>query len=296
MLNEGHWETSKYDRWQSSGCKNKMYKKNDLYECLNNKTVIYVGDSIMREQYYAMTQFFRPGRPSQEAIHADQQVIIQEHNITIEMWWDPFLNTNRTLRLLQGQEPGPTLLIMDTGVWYMKDFGSRYLQEWKKTVDRVFDGVQQYAIADKVMLSPVEVVEYDRLSPSRKQSMTYDKIQLMNKYLRERESTLEDPVTPLAIPFVWNEIITSSKNQTLDGLHFQPPVTKAQAQLALNYLCNEQLQEKTPLGLTCCHSSRYLTFVLLSSLCLMGLIAFILFSYRMKLLEILYAIKPQLKI
>ncbi|CAO3671958.1 unnamed protein product [Rhizopus stolonifer] len=296
MLKEGKWETNEYKQWRSL-CETKKYKGKYLHGCLRNKSIIYVGDSIMREQYYAMIQLFRPGRPSQEAIHQDQKVFIKKHNVTIEMWWDPFLNSNRTLQMLQGNaQERPALLILDTGIWYMKDFGNRYLQEWKVTADRVFDGVKKHTIADKVLLSPVEAVEYDLLSPSRKKTMTYDKITLMNNYLRERESTLEDSATPLAVPFVWNQMAASTQNQTLDGLHFKPPVTNAQAQIALNYLCNDS---EIPSGIDQTYDyylSGYPAAILASSLCLIGLVIITLFTYRNKLLDTLYAIKPQLKL
>ncbi|CEJ02756.1 hypothetical protein RMCBS344292_16751 [Rhizopus microsporus] len=300
MLNQGRWESDDYTLWKPAECKVKSYTTEELYSCLSNSRIIYIGDSIMREQYYAMAEMFRPGRPEQDAIHADQAVYLEEHNVTIEMWWDPFLNTNRTLDVLQGkQKLQHTLLILDTGVWYMKDYSTNYLREWKKAVDRVFDAVQNHQIADKVMLSPVEVLEYDRLSEERRKVMTPGKVKVMNNYLRERERMLEDTVTPLAIPFVWNEISASSKNKTLDGLHFQPPVTTTQARIALNYYCNNKLPLKFSTEATCCHHSSYpvwyLAAVALSLLCLIAVFILMTFGYRANIIDTLCAVKIQLK-
>ncbi|KAI7899668.1 10 TM acyl transferase domain found in Cas1p-domain-containing protein [Cokeromyces recurvatus] len=293
MLTEGKWLTEEYKQWQPSGCMSKTYGSSEMKSCLGHRRIIYIGDSIMREQYYAMTQFLHLKKPNQEAIHANQQAYSKSENITIEMWWDPFLNTSRTLHLLQGKESEkPSLLIMGSGVWYMRRLGSNYLSGWKTAMDRIFDSVQVYKIADNLMLSPVEIVEYDLLIPERKATLTFDKITIMNNYLRERSSSLpEHLVTPLVVPFVWNKIVTSSRNQTLDGLHFKEPVTKAQAQLALNYRCNSDqrhLKSTTtstlfsPLDTTCCSSySRpawYQTFFFIYFLCIIPIIVLLVVS------------------
>ncbi|RCH94536.1 hypothetical protein CU098_001943, partial [Rhizopus stolonifer] len=235
MLNKGKWLTEEYKQWQPAGCMSKTYRKKDIGSCLGSSRIIYIGDSIMREQYYAMTQFLRPGRPSEDAIHADQKVYYKTYNITIEMWWDPYLNTSKTIDLLEakrpkGQEP-PSILIIGSGIWYMRKLGHDYLTGWKQAVDRVFDGALHHHIADRVMLSPVEIVEYDLMTPERKATLTFDKINIMNNYLKERKAAFGQSVTPLVVPFVWNEIVMSSKNQTADGLHFKEPVTQAEAQL-----------------------------------------------------------------
>ncbi|GAA5804380.1 hypothetical protein HPULCUR_009868 [Helicostylum pulchrum] len=254
MLNEGKWMSEEYKEWQPSGCMAKKYGSQDINRCIGHSKVIYIGDSIMREQYYSMFEFVGLTKPSREQIHEDQSAYSKKHDITFEMWWDPYLNTSRTIELLQGKsKTKPSILVMGSGVWYLRRTGANYLSGWKEAVDRVFDGASQHTIADRIILSPVEIVQRDLLSKERIRTLTHNKIAIMNNYLKERVSNLYDPVTPLVVPFVWNEIVISSKNQTLDGLHFMAPVTRAQAQLALNYRCNEQLAPKSfPMDTTCC--------------------------------------------
>lgn len=261
MLNEGKWQNNQYKQWEPSGCMPQVYGKKEIDACVGDSRIIYIGDSIMREQYYAMGEFLGYPRSKEDAIHNDQQAYIKQQNITIDMWWDPYLNSTRTLNLLKGQVPQkeqkPTLVIMGCGIWYMRRTGTNYLELWKEAMDRIIDGASNYHIADKLMLAPVEVVEYDTMSKVRQKILTHDKITLMNNYLRERETHLVRTRTPLAVPFAWNEMVTSSKNQTLDGLHFMSPVTSAQAQLALNYRCNNDPSVKTttfPYDTTCCYT------------------------------------------
>jgi hypothetical protein len=260
MLNEGKWMTDNYKQWQPSGCMAQTYGKKEMNDCLGHSRIIYIGDSIMREQFYAMTEFLRPIPNKPEALHRDQSYYSEEQDITFEMWWDPYLNTSRTIELLEAKGPEkdrPSLLIMGSGVWYMRRTGADYLRGWKQAVDRIFDGALDRRVADRIMLSPVEIVEYDLLIPERKKTLTFDKISIMNHYLKERATLLHNSVTPLVVPFVWNEIAASSRNQTIDGLHFKTPVTNAQAQLALNYRCNDDLKMKAtsfPIDRTCCYT------------------------------------------
>jgi hypothetical protein len=232
----------------------KTYKGDDISQCLNNTHVVYIGDSIMREQFYSLTAYMTKLR-TRDAVHGDQTYHIKENGMTIEMWWDPYLNTSRTIDLLEGRAKNkPSLLVMGSGIWYMRRTGANYLTEWKSAIDRIFDGAKKTSIADRIMMSPVEIVYYDLMIPERKETLTIDKITIMNNYLRERETNIRNPVTPIVVPFVWNEIVVTTTNQTEDGLHFKPPVTKAQAQLALNYRCNQQLEKSFPMVNTCCNT------------------------------------------
>ncbi|KAI8368788.1 10 TM acyl transferase domain found in Cas1p-domain-containing protein [Blakeslea trispora] len=259
MLNEGKWLTEEYKQWQPNGCMAKTYRKEDIGSCLGHSRIVYIGDSIMREQYYAMTSFLRPHHKAGTAVHEDQKEHYANYNLTIEMWWDPYLNSSKTVDLLEAkqQTSRPSLLVIGSGIWYMRRLGPNYFPLWKQAVDKIFDGALHHTIADRIMVSPVETVEYDLMIPERKATLTSDKITLMNNYLRDREANLDQPTTPLVVPFVWNKIVASSKNQTKDGLHFKEPVTRAEAQLALNYRCNNDPSVKKdtyPVNSTCCYS------------------------------------------
>ncbi|KAI9345408.1 10 TM acyl transferase domain found in Cas1p-domain-containing protein [Pilaira anomala] len=254
MLNEGQWMTEEYKDWKPSGCLSKTYRAQEISDCLSHTKIIYIGDSIMREQYYTMIETAKLRKPKRDQIHEDQSAYSKQYDLSFEMWWDPYLNTSKTIDLLQGKSKSkPSLLIMGSGVWYMRRTGPNYLISWKQAIDRIFEGVMKHSIADKILLSPVEIVQRDLLNQVRLDTLTEDKITIMNNYLREKQESLLNPVTPMVVPFVWNQIVISSKNQTLDGLHFKEPVTRAQGQLALNYRCNQLLVPTSfPFDTTCC--------------------------------------------
>ncbi|KAG0169431.1 hypothetical protein DFQ29_009686 [Apophysomyces sp. BC1021] len=281
-----------------------IYTREEIKTCLNQSRVLYVGDSIMREQFYSMARFVQ-GFEIAGPLHIDRKYEFKHEGMTYEFWWDPFINSTRTTDMLRGTvdvKNKPSLLIIGSGVWYMRHLKQDYLKEWKTAVDRVFDAVQsENQPAETVMLSPVENPQHDLLNVERRETMTIDKIKIMNNYLREKELSIK-PKTPFVVPFVWNTIATTSTNMTLDGLHYLPPVTSIQAELALNYRCNEQLPKTFPMDHTCCfryptarwyQSAWFILFVALVPIALFlteGSTLHRYFEHRLASIEILRAL------
>ncbi|KAI9310804.1 10 TM acyl transferase domain found in Cas1p-domain-containing protein [Dichotomocladium elegans] len=258
MLNDGWWLGDHYDRWQPSGCMAHDYNAQQISSCLNHSRVLYVGDSIMREQFTSMGSFLPGAEEVGESMHDDRQFLSSKYGMTVELWWDPYINETRTAKMLSNTDPDnrPSLLVIGSGPWYMKNLHpDEYFDAWKARIDAVFDAVESPAatVADAVLLSPVEVPQFNLLNKERGDTITLDKIERMNDYLQSRVETL-NPQVPFAVPFAWNAIGASTINMTLDGLHFLPGVTKVQAQLALNFRCNEGLPKHFPFDTTCCNS------------------------------------------
>ncbi|ORZ22085.1 10 TM acyl transferase domain found in Cas1p-domain-containing protein [Absidia repens] len=232
------------------------YKADEIATCLNHSRILYVGDSIMREQFYSMNRLTHP-LDIKGPLHVDRKYISEEYGLVYEFWWDPYINSTRTIDLLKGQDKTgdkPSLLVIGSGIWYERRLPDAiFLDEWKSAVDRVFDGVESSssAIADTVMLSPVEIPQFNRLNADRQRLITLDKTTIMNNYLHQREQSLQ-PKLPFAVAFAWNAIAASTVNITLDGLHYLSPVTTPQAQIALNFRCNHQLPKHYPISTTCC--------------------------------------------
>ncbi|KAI9498960.1 10 TM acyl transferase domain found in Cas1p-domain-containing protein [Zychaea mexicana] len=253
MLNDGWWLEENYTKWQPSGCMPHTYAPQEISNCLNHSRVLYIGDSIMREQFYSMTKFVQ-GIETKGPLHIDRKYHSKELDMSYEFWWDPYINSTRTWEMLNATDPinRPSLLVIGSGVWYMRHLKEHYFDEWRVVVDRVMTAVQaSNQVADAVMLSPVEIPQFDLLNDVRRETMTMDKITKMNNYLKAKEPTLS-PQTPFVIPFAWNEICSSTVNITDDGLHYKPGVTAVQASLALNYRCNDLLPKHFPMENTCC--------------------------------------------
>ncbi|KAL0084043.1 10 TM acyl transferase domain found in Cas1p-domain-containing protein [Phycomyces blakesleeanus] len=254
MFNKGWWTDDTFQKWQPAGCMSHEYTPKEISTCLNHSRVLYIGDSIMREQYYSMAKLSRDFKIT-GSLHIDRHMVFEELGMVYDFWWDPYLNSTRTIELLEGKskEQKPSLLVMGSGTWHMRRLKKNYFKVWKPTMERVFKAVEKHRIADTVLLSPVETPKYDLLWPPRFKTITAPKISQMNAYLKKREAELKTKV-PFKITYVWNEIASTSNNATIDGLHFLQPVTKAQGLLALNFRCNQELPKTFPMDTTCCYT------------------------------------------
>ncbi|KAI7870335.1 10 TM acyl transferase domain found in Cas1p-domain-containing protein [Spinellus fusiger] len=254
MLQDGWWLDDTMSSWQPAGCMLHNYKVSEMSTCLGHSRVLYIGDSTMREQFLSMVQLVKKDINIQGVKHEDRLFEFKKERLTFEFWWDPYLNSTRTLDLLQARLlKRPSILIMGAGSWHMKNLEEDYFEEWRKSVDQVFNSVQgARSIAESVIMSPVEIPQYEKLSPERHNTITVAKIESMNRYLKEKNSALE-PKTPFALPFVWNKITAGINNGTQDGLHYISALTKVQAQLGLNFRCNDQLPKTYPMASTCCY-------------------------------------------
>ncbi|KAI8097431.1 10 TM acyl transferase domain found in Cas1p-domain-containing protein [Halteromyces radiatus] len=234
------------------------YKPDQVATCLNHSRILYIGDSIARQQFFSFAKLIHPDIETDGEKHIDRKYEFTEEGLIFEFWWDPYLNDTRTTQFFQ--QPGsiddirPSLLVVGAGSWHMRYLEeTNYMDQWQTSIDKVLDAVQLSSrLADAVIMSPMEIPQFDQLNPNRSATITPEKVKAMNDYLASQRSNIENAHTPFAIPFVWNKIISSSINVTQDGLHYDPIVTNAQVQLALNYRCNDVRPKHFPYDTTCC--------------------------------------------
>ena len=257
LLNKGWWIDDEYKRWQPASFMMHTYNTKEISSCLGHSRIVYVGDSIVRQQFFAALNLVKSGIPIEGENHTNRKFVFTEENLTMEFWWDPYLNATTTQDILQGNAhtTRPSLLFVGGGAWHMRYLKDDYYETWKTGIDTVLESVKKNAyVADALVLSPVEIPKYDLLTKERAETMTMEKIEKMNDYLQSRERELNGKTkTPFAIPFVWNEF-SRAADVTEDGLHFNPVISTLETQIALNYRCNDQLNKKFPMNTTCCYT------------------------------------------
>ncbi|KAI9253317.1 10 TM acyl transferase domain found in Cas1p-domain-containing protein [Helicostylum pulchrum] len=255
LLERGQWIDDSYSQWQPSQCMMHTYQPDQITSCLGHSRILYIGDSIARQQFLSTVSLMKPKISLHGEPHVDRKYVLD--GIQFEFWWDPYLNNTATVQLLNGQSPSvkPSLLVIESGAWHMHYLGQDYFAQWKEGMDRVFMATDK-DVADALVLGPVELPSYDKLSKARTDTMTLEKIEKMNLYLKQKQQdgAINDPKTPIAVAFVWNQVSALASNMTEDGLHFNSTVTAIQTQIGLNYRCNDQLDKKFPMDTTCCYS------------------------------------------
>ena len=291
LLNEGQWIDESRQRpfykWQPPKCLMHEYLGPDLGHCAGNRQMLFVGDSNVRQLFWAVARKLNHGKAvdlSRTATtHGDIQ--FSDRSVDLRFVWDPLLNgsTLSTELAIYSENVGSgiagsgrkkkgkkeqdaVMIVLGAGLWHARQFADgEAVREFKSSVDKVvsytqrndgsawkatspFDGWE--GIGDQVFFLPVEEPIYERLSPSRRETIMPEEIDQMNEYLR----TLS-PGKGLTIPWV-NQVMTGKRRRAYEqsGIHVVEPIANRRADVILNLRCNAKVDNAAgaPYERTCC--------------------------------------------
>lgn len=253
---------------RNTGCMLHRYKSSQVEACLANRHIVFIGDSTVRQTYYAAVKTVDSFTSLFADKHSDRS--ISAKGIQFDFVWDPFLNSTHVSDLLSrkflGVEPPdnarpvkPALLVIGSGLWFLRhnEDPEFAVGQWKTAVDRIFNAVAQNgnAIADEIVIQPVSNTIESRLNKDRAASIRNSDINAMNDILLSKQSSpVESIPGMLSIPWVFNKMVANQTDESDDGIHFSDPVTLAQANVLFNFRCNDEMPKKFPVDKTCCAS------------------------------------------
>lgn len=239
LLQDGQFLDNAHTNWQPDGCMMHTYNSKEISSCLSQKRVVLVGDSTVRQLYYAMVnEFDAPGAVQDK--HTD--ISKTAGDITFDFIWDPFLNMTKP----QDYE-STGLLILGGGLWYLRHPSSGGVEAYSQRMSTVIADLKQHQGAS--MLLPVEDPVWSKLNPDRAQTIHKDGVDEMNAQL----VGLADK-SSVNVAFAFNKMVQGSDKYTEDGLHYDNIYLKTQVNVAMNFRCNNELAKKAPFDRTCCVS------------------------------------------
>ncbi|KAL6720411.1 hypothetical protein ACLMJK_002333 [Lecanora helva] len=283
-LEGGRWLDSNYEIWQPPGCMMHHFHQQDLLACFKDRKLLFIGDSTVRQSFYATAEKLGIIEQGEEVPgkHADLE-LDGDDGLTLNFVWDPYLNSSFLHRELTAAIVPPdkfgvagttALLLIGGGLWH-----ARYLEDYFVSFQDSFERISQTVVSqderqlDKrstrftfgnrnidnlIALAPVPVPAYGSLSSPRADTITPDKVNAMNKYLRQMADEL-----PLPVAWSFNSMTTEPETTSpsafqSDGLHINSAIVHNMLDVLLSMRCNMVLRESRikayPMDKTCCSS------------------------------------------
>ena len=290
MLNRGRWLDPPYRalkqqplrNWQPPGCTLHQYTAKDISTCLHSRRIVLVGDSTVRQVYWAIAKKLDAEGAELELASAEKHgdLKFERAGVDLHFVWDPFINGTRLHAELDAYQTGRVssdmngsnktsragLILVGGGLWYARHIEIAHLKYFQESIDEItsymyptvtktlerpslLSGTTHKPIEeDLLLLAPIQVPLYEALSPSRSVTITPSKIDPMNDYLHELSSRAE---------ILWSYSVMTWKERRAyeaSGLHVVDSVATQKADVLLNLRCNTASPRKFPYDRTCCYS------------------------------------------
>lgn len=254
------------------------YQDNDFIPCLKHRRLVFLGDSSVRQLYWATARKFGIQEYS-KAEHSDLAFHI--HDAAVEFRWDPFLNSSNLTRELtaaarsrQGNKMAHSTaaLVIGGGLWHARYLDeAHYFDHYRASLESIAQSMDHLSPKNAggplhrysfgpldthgfVLLTPVPVPFYNGLSPERATTITPAKIDTLNLHLYQNSAAGN-----VTVPWSFSSMM--SPNASIyqpDGLHFSDNLAARMVDVILNLRCNVELRKANrhrgyPMDKTCCN-------------------------------------------
>lgn len=180
LLSTGRWlDPGTYKVWQPEGescvaraadppgCYQQALKGAEVAQCLtgttsntrsltgrNDRRAVFIGDSNVRQLYFAAVRAIDGGKnytPRWEKDgdkHTNRGAVVKAKDgrrLNLDFWWDPYLNSTETVSFLKSTPKEPlSLLVMGSGLWYLRNPTSGGLSAWTTAIHSTFDLLREH--------------------------------------------------------------------------------------------------------------------------------------------------------
>lgn len=242
------------------------YQNHDVEACLKYRKIVFVGDSTVRQVFWATARKLDPGRAEREMQAAERHtdIIFGGASVIVEFYWDPYLNSSSLHKHLtaasfpkadRSEGDGAAIVLVGAGLWHARYLGDSSFHRFNTSISNIVRFMTTQAhhssnTADNLLvLAPVQVPLYGSLAHSRA-TLTADKVDPLNEYLFQLATKRDLPVAWAFSLMTWSQATAYDT----DGLHLVSDIADRKADVLLNMRCNAILTriQGYPMDKTCC--------------------------------------------
>ncbi|OCK84262.1 Cas1p-domain-containing protein [Lepidopterella palustris CBS 459.81] len=304
LLRDGQWLDSPdfgypqrpFQNWQAPGCILHEYNGPEIARCAGKGKILFVGDSTVRQIFWAMAKKIDPYYVEYERAKPDEHVDIMfaRGGVTLKFLWDPFLNSSSLFEELRayrkvvdpltvsekpvgGQGSGSgtgnqrsTIIFIGGGLWHARHIQVGALKHFKDAVDNIAYAAYSSATTGGVRTLPLSGEDGigDRILFGPVLEPLYDTLSparaatIVPEKINEMNQYLEQLSTRQGLNVLWSySNMTSKRHREAygeSGIHVIANVASRMADVVLNLRCNAKAahQDGYPYNRTCCNDYR----------------------------------------
>ena len=282
LLTRGRWldppaepqSVRGYQNWQPAGCMMHEYKVRDLTSCLKSRRIVFVGDSLIRQVFWALAKKLDV---REEGADKHSSISIDAHSVKLQFVWDPYLNTSRLHQEFaatslpaarNSQNDTAAILLLGGGLWTARYLSDTSYQQFESSTREI-----KHALQDKklpgipsapwhrgfegedaiAVIAPIHVPHFGALSAERARTITPARVKPMFQHLQQISIRHNLTVAWSYSHMIWREPWAYDQ----DGLHVKGAVAGKMADVLLNARCNAVLRQSNargyPMDKTCCN-------------------------------------------
>ncbi|XP_030644995.1 N-acetylneuraminate (7)9-O-acetyltransferase [Chanos chanos] len=240
--------------WQPDGCMMHKYKSTEAKTCLKHKKIAFVGDSRIRQLFYAYIRIINP--ESREDGNKHENIPYAESSINVDFLWYPEVNNSMKEQLLswtEGASPQPNVIIIGAATWSIKlHNGSNWaLSQYKTNLTFIASPLEKLAERSEIYWVLQDPVHEETLNDNRKM-ITNEQIDNYNEAALNALST-SGRNTKASVKFLraTQQAAKETIAQSADGLHLPESTRDVGAMILMNSVCNKILR---PIDGSCCQT------------------------------------------
>ncbi|XP_078723107.1 N-acetylneuraminate (7)9-O-acetyltransferase isoform X1 [Lampetra fluviatilis] len=277
LLNDGRFLGDEV--WQPRGCMMHTYRTSEISDCLRSKQVTFVGDSRVRQLFYAFTKLINPQRRDEGKKHTNITFEEKLIKLKVNFFWYPEINSSVNNLFKAWNEdrlPRPDMTVIAAGTWSIKlnNGSEEALTQYKINITALLPHMKQLA-ADSPVYWVLQDPVNEAILSERRRMITNVRIDSYNEAVLNMfgsSGTNSGSGGKLLVLKASQLIAQAGLDKCSDGLHLPESVLTTDAMILLNALCNPVIQ---PVDGSCCLPQPRTTLVQQVVACVFVLCAFL---------------------